>query len=228
MNYHNNQYMVMAEGFMSRVYAWMTAGLCVTASVAYYLSPTVNHDLFMQLTPYIMVFGLFQLGIVFYFSMAWKSLSSTSLAALFLVYSALMGVTLSPLAYMYTGESIFQIFLLAAAMFGVMAIYGSVTKSDLSSMSNILLMGLLGIIFAQFINIFWQNAQFDIITSCIGVGLFAVLTAYDVQKLRNFGAQAVASQDDIDKIALLGALTLYLDIINLFLYLIRLFGKKKD
>ncbi len=95
-------------------------------------------------------------------------------------------------------------------------------------MGNILFMGLIGLIFANFINIFWQNAQFDIVTSCIGVGLFALLTAYDVQKLRNFGSQALASQEDMDKVALLGALTLYLDIINLFLYLLRLFGKKRD
>ncbi|MBP6869466.1 Bax inhibitor-1/YccA family protein [Candidatus Babeliales bacterium] len=227
MNY-NNHYVAMAEGFMSKVYGWMTAGLCVTAGVAYYLSPAVNPQLFQAIVGYSFVFLLAQLGLVMYFSFAWKSLSYTTLATLFVVYSGLMGISLAPIAYIYTGESIFQVFLIAAAMFGVMAVYGAVTKSDLSSMGNILFMGLIGLIIANFINMFWQNAQFDLVTSCIGVGLFALLTAYDVQKLRNFGSMALGSQEDMDKIALLGALTLYLDIINLFLYLLRLFGKKNN
>ncbi|MDP3788745.1 MAG: Bax inhibitor-1/YccA family protein [Candidatus Chromulinivorax sp.] len=228
MNYNNNHYAVMAEGFMSKVYGWMAAGLCVTAAVSYYLSPTVNPQLFHAISGSLLIFMLVQFGLVMYFSLAWKSLSYTSLATLFIVYSGLMGITLSPIAYIYTGESIFQVFLIAAGMFGVMAMYGAVTKSDLSSMGNILFMGLIGLIIANLINMFWQNAQFDIITSCIGVGIFALLTAYDVQKLRNFGSQAVASQEDIDKVALLGALNLYLDIINIFLYLLRLFGQKKN
>lgn len=227
MNY-NNHYAVMAEGFMSKVYGWMTAGLCVTAGMAYYLSPTVNPQLFQAINGYAFVFMLLQLGLVMYFSFAWRSLSYTTLATLFVVYSGLMGISLAPIAYIYTGESIFQVFLIAAAMFGVMAVYGAVSKADLSSMGNILFMGLIGLMIANLINIFWQNAQFDLLTSCIGVGLFALLTAYDVQKLRTFGSQALASQEDMDKIALLGALTLYLDIINLFLYLLRLFGKKHN
>jgi len=227
MNY-NNHYVAMAEGFMSKVYGWMTAGLSITAAVAYYLSPQVNPQLFQAISGYTFVFLLLQLGLVFGFSLAWRSLSYGALSAIFIVYSGLMGITLAPLAYIYTGESIFQVFAIAALMFGVMAVYGAVTKSDLSSMSNILFMGLIGLIIANFINIFWQNAQFDIVVSCIGVGLFALLTAYDVQMLRNFGSQALATQEDMNKVALLGALTLYLDIINLFLYLLRLFGKKQN
>jgi FtsH-binding integral membrane protein len=228
MNYNNNQYAVMAEGFMSKVYGWMTAGLCVTAAVAYYLSPAVNPQLFKAINGSLFIFMLLQFGLVMYFSFAWRSLSYTALATLFVVYSGMMGITLSPIAYIYTGESIFHVFLIAAAMFGIMAVYGAVTKTDLSSMGNILFMGLIGLILANLINIFWQNAHFDIITSCIGVGLFALLTAYDVQKLRDFSSNVIAAQEDLDKAALLGALTLYLNIINLFLYLLRLFGKKRD
>jgi FtsH-binding integral membrane protein len=228
MNYNNNQYAAVAEGFMSKVYGWMAAGLCVTAGVAYYLSPAVNPELFKSISGSLFIFMLLQLGLVLYFSFAWKSLSYTSLATLFIVYSGMMGITLSPIAYVYTGESIFQVFLIAAGMFGVMAVYGAVTKADLSSMGNILFMGLIGLIIANLINMFWQSAQFDIVISCIGVGVFALLTAYDVQKLRNFGSQALASQEDMDKVALLGALTLYLDIINIFLYLLRLFGQKRN
>lgn len=228
MNYNNNHYVVMAEGFMSKVYGWMAAGLCVTASMAYYLSPAVNPQLFKAISGYAFVFMLLQLGLGIYFSAAWRSLNYTTLATIFVVYSGLMGISLSPIFYIYTGESIFQVFLIAAGMFGVMALYGTVTKTDLSSMGNILLMGLIGLMIANVVNIFWQNAQFDIITSCIGVGLFALLTAYDVQKLRDFSARGVSLQEDMDKIALLGALNLYLDIVNLFLYLLRLFGKKHN
>lgn len=227
MNYNNYQ-AVMAQGFMSKVYSWMAAGLCVTAGISYYLSPAVNPQLFAAISGYLLVFMLVQFGLGMYLSAAIRSLSYGTSAVLFTVYSGLMGITLSPIAYIYTGESIFQIFLIAAAMFGIMAVYGAVTKADLSSIGNILFMGLIGLMIANLINMFWQNAQFDIVTSCVGVGLFALLTAYDVQMLRNYGAQAMESQEDMDKIALLGALSLYLNVINLFLYLLRLFGKKRD
>ncbi len=227
MNYNNNHYAVMAEGFMSKVYGWMAAGLCVTAGVSYYLSPAVNPQLFQAISGSLLIFALLQFGLGLYFSFAWKSLSYVSLAILFVVYSGFMGITLSPIAYIYTGESIFQVFLIAAGMFTCMAVYGTVTKTDLSSMGNILIMGLFGLIIANFINWFWQSAQFDIITSCIGVGIFTLLTAYDVQMFRNLGSQAL-SPEDRDRIALVGAFNLYLNIIQIFLYLLRLFGQKRN
>ena len=108
MNYNNNHYAAVAEGFMSKVYGWMAAGLCVTAAVAYYLSPTVNPQLFQAISGSLFIFMLLQLGLVLYFSYAWKSLSYVSLATLFIVYSGMMGITLSPVAYIYTGESVFH------------------------------------------------------------------------------------------------------------------------
>jgi len=231
MNQFNNQeayYAGMAQGFMSKVYGWMTAGLTITAAVAYYLSPAVNPALFHAVSGSLFIFALIQLGLVLYFSFAWKSLNYTTMATLFVVYSGLTGVILSPLAYIYTGESLFQVFLICAAMFGAMALYGTVTKADLSSMGNILLMGLFGLMFANFINIFLRSAQFDLMTACVGVGLFCLLTAYDVQMLRRLSYQAVGTQEEINKMALLGALNLYLDVINLFIYLVRLFGKKQN
>ncbi len=218
----------MAEGFMNKVYGWMATGLCMTAAVAYYLSPAVNPELFKAVSSSFWIFGLAQFALVMYFSFAWRSLSYTSLASIFLIYSGLMGVVLSPLAYIYTGESIFQVFLLAATMFGAMAVYGSVTKSDLSSMGNILMMGLLGLVLANLVNMFVKSVQFDLVIASIGVGVFSLLTAYDVQMLKTFGSQAVGSEEELDKFALLGALNLYLNIINLVLYLLRLFGKKRD
>ena len=218
----------MAQGFMSKVYGWMTAGLLITAGITYYLSPTVNPELFKSLQGSFFILCLIQFALVMYFTFAWKSLNYTTLATIFLVYSGLTGVILSPILYVYTGESVFQIFLIAAAMFGTMALYGTVTRSDLSSLRNILLMGLIGLIIANLINFFWQNAQFNIMTSCIGVGIFSLLVAYDVQRLRSIGYQVIATEEDINKLSLLGALTLYLNIINIFLYLLDLFGKKRN
>lgn len=227
--FHNNRtYISMAEGFMSKVYGWMTAGLCLTAAAAYALSPSVNPGLFQAVAPYLMVFALIQFGVAMYFSFAWKTSTFMTLAGLFIVYSLLTGVVLAPLAYIYTGESIFQVFLIAAAMFGTMAVYGSVTKSDLSSIGNILMMALIGLIIANVVNMFLQSAQFDIVIACIGVGAFAMLTAYDVQMLRKLGYQAVGTEEEVNKIALVGALSLYLNIINLFIYLLKLFGKKRN
>jgi FtsH-binding integral membrane protein len=132
------------------------------------------------------------------------------------------------LAYIYTGESLFQVFLIAAAMFGTMAVYGTVTKSDLSSMRNILMMALIGLIIASLINMFLQSTQFNMLIACVGVGAFSLLTAYDVQMLRRLGHQAVGTQEEVNKIALMGALSLYLNVINLFIYLLQLFGKKRN
>jgi uncharacterized protein len=227
MNYNNHQ-AVMAQGFMSKVYGWMAAGLSVTAGVAYYLSPAVNPQLFAAIQGYLLILMLVQFGIAMYFNLAWRSLSYGALAVLFTVYSGIMGMVLSPIAYIYTGESIFQIFLVVAAMFAVMAMYGSVTKSDLSSMGNILFMGLIGVMIAMFINIFWQSAQLNIAISCIVIGISSMLIAYNVQMLRSFSDQAIASQEDMNKVALLGALSLYSSVINLMIHLLNLFGKRRD
>lgn len=230
MNYfnQNQSYVSMAQGFMSKVYGWMTAGLCLTATIAYYLSPAVNPGLFMAMSQYLIFFALIQFGLAMYFSFAWQRSSFTTLATIFIVYCCLTGLILAPLAYIYTGESLFQVFLIAAAMFGTMAVYGTVTKSDLSSMSNILLMALFGLIIANFVNMFLQNAQFDIVIACFGVGAFSLLTAYDVQMLRRLGYQAVGTEEEVNKFALVGALSLYLNLINLFIYLLKLFGKKRN
>jgi len=225
---HDQSYASMSEGFMSKVYGWMTAGLCITASIAYYLSPAVNPLLFATISNYLLPLALLQFCLAMYFSYAWQRSSFTALAMMFVLYCALTGMTLSPLAYIFTGESLFQVFVIAAAMFGTMAVYGTVTKSDLTSMYDILYMALIGLIIANVINMFMQNAQFNIIIACFGVGAFSLLTAYDVQMLRRLGSQAMLTEEDSSKIALVGALSLYLNIINLVIYLLRLFGKKRN
>lgn len=236
MNYfdNNNQghYVSMAEGFMTKVYGWMCAGLAVTTAVAYYFSPWVNPEAFKTLMtgkfPIAFMLMIAQIGLVLYFSWSWKKLSYTTLGALFVVYSALNGITLSPILYKFTGVSVISVFGITAAMFAAMALYGWVTKSDLSSMGNILLMGLIGLIIANVVNIFLLSQTLNMITTAVGVGIFSLLVAYDVQKLKHLSRQMVGTSEDAGKLALIGALHLYLDVVNLFIYLLRLFGQRRD
>ncbi len=220
----------MAHGFMHKVYGWMCAGLATTASVSYYLSPEVNPDLFKSLmSNMFLMIGLFvaQLGIIMYMSWNYARLSYATMAAMFMVFCALQGVCLSPILYAYTAMSVFYVFLIAAGMFATMALYGWLTDADLSSMRNILFMGLVGLIIANLINIFVKSAAFNMVIASFGVGIFALMTAYDVQNLKKYSQYGISSPDEVGKFALLGAVSLYLNLINLFLYLLRLFGEKR-
>ncbi len=229
----NNQshYGSMAQGFMSKVYGWMCVGLATTAAVSYYLSPEMNPALIKAVTSNMwMFFGLMvaQFGILMYMVSAYRSLSYSAMSALFVVFCALQGISLAPILYIYTGSSVFFIFLIAAGMFASMAIYGSVTQSDLSSMRNILLMGMIGLLIANLINIFVQSAGFNMVIASFGVGVFALLTAYDVQNLKKYSQFVLSSPEDAGKYALLGAISLYLNLINIFMYLLQLFGERKN
>jgi len=221
----------MAHGFMHKVYGWMCAGLATTAAVSYYLSPEVNPALLKALTShFLLVIGLFvaQIGLIFYMMSNFAKLSYTTLGAMFIAFSALEGVTLAPILYMYTAASVFYVFLIAAAMFAAMAVYGWLTDADLSSMGNILLMGMIGLIVANLINAFVQSASFSMVISCFGVGIFAMLTAYDVQNLKKYSQYGISSPEEMGKYALIGAMSLYLNLINIFIYLLQLFGERRQ
>ncbi|MBP9764804.1 Bax inhibitor-1/YccA family protein [Candidatus Babeliales bacterium] len=220
----------VAQGFMQKVYGWMCAGLAVTAAVSYYLSPEVNPVLFKSLMSNMFVviaLGLASFGLLMYMSMSHQTLNYSTMSLLFMVFCGLQGIFLAPVLYVYTASSVFYVFIIAAAMFGTMALYGWFTNADLSSMSNILFMGLIGLIIANLINMFVQSARFDMVIASFGVGIFAMLTAYDVQNLKKYSQYGVSSSDQVGKFALLGAMSLYLNLINLFLYLLRLFGEKR-
>lgn len=218
----------MAKGFMPQVFAWMCAGLMTSTVVAYLLSPVANPALFKKLIGGPMMFLLLaQLGLIFFYSYKWKELSFGTSAALFMSYSALTGVTLSPLAYMYTGASLMQTFLVAAGTFGVMAVYGWVTDCDLSQYSSLLTMGVLGLLLAMFVNFFVQSSGANLLISAAGALIFTVLIAYDVQKLKYISRFSPEDSSMRGKIALMGALHLYLDVINLFLFLVRLLGDRR-
>ena len=229
--FHNqSQYGSMAQGFMSKVYGWMCVGLATTAAVSFYLSPEMHPELLQSVQSNIWLFiGLFvvQFGVLMYMVSNYARMSYTTMAVLFVAFCALQGVTLAPVLFLYTQSSVFFVFMIAAGMFATMALYGSLTNADLSSMGNILFMGMIGLVIANVINMFVQSGTFDIVIASFGVGIFAMLTAYDVQNLKRYSQSVLASPQDTGKFALLGAVSLYLNLINIFLYLLRLFGDRR-
>lgn len=211
---------------MRKVYVWMTMALVITGVCAYGVasSPNLLRALYSN-SAAIWILFLAEIGLVFYTTARIDRLSLSTATLLFIVYSALNGVTLSSIFVVYTMSSIAKVFFITAATFGAMAVYGTVTKSDLTRWGNILFMALIGMLIALTVNIFLKSAMMDYVLSFIGVVLFTGLTAYDSQKIK----EALALQPDLSeqsqKWALMGALSLYLDFINLFIYLLRIFGR---
>lgn len=214
--------------FMYKVYAWMSFGLAITAISAYgvYSIPELFRALVLNRFMFFVLI-IAQLGLVIALSSAFQKLSYTVNMLLFAAYSALLGVTLSVIFAVYHLGSIYQVFAITVFMFGFMAIYGYYTKSDLTAVGQIMFMGLIGLIIASLINLFLGNPVMDYVISFFGVLIFTALTAYDVQKIKFLGDNFLVSGEDDRKVALMCALTLYLDFVNLFLYLLRFLGKKK-
>lgn len=176
----------------------------------------------------IWVLFIAELGLVFYTTARINRLSLTTATTLFILYSALNGVTLSSIFMVYAMTSIAKVFFITAGTFGVMALYGSVTKTDLSRFGNLFLMALFGLIIATLANLFIKSSGFDLILSYVGVVLFVGLTAWDSQQIKRALSMQAGMDESAQKVALLGALELYLDFINLFLYLLRIFGRSDN
>jgi uncharacterized protein len=212
------------RAFMSRVYGWMFAGLSVTGLVA--LFTATNEALLSQVIQW--HWGLFiaQLGMVFALSGLASRLSGAVAAAMFLAYSVLTGLTFSVIFLIYTSASISNAFLLTAGTFGAMSAYGTLTKKDLSGWGSFLFMGLIGVFVASIIQAIWPGPMLNFVLGCAGVLVFAGLTAYDTQKLREM--HAASGYSSAATLSIVGALTLYLDFINLFLSLLRLFGSRRN
>ena len=211
------------------VYVWMTLALVITGFVSMYVAQSYQLVSFIfgnRLALWGMLIA--ELAVVFYLSARINSISFTKATVMFIIYSILNGATLASIFLVYTMSSIASTFFVAAGTFGVMALYGYVTKSDLTRIGNICLMALIGLIIATLVSIFWQNSMLQMIITYAGVILFVGLTAYDSQKIKRLlTADGIEVTEETQKIALLGALTLYLDFINLFLYLLRLLGDRK-
>lgn len=212
---------------MRKVYVWMTMALAITGICAYGVATSPN---IMQMiygnSMTIWVLFIVELGLVFYTTARIQKLSLTTATTLFIIYSALNGVTLSGIFMVYSMTSIAKVFFITAGTFAAMALYGYFTKTDLSKIGNILFMALIGLIIATVVNLFLKSAMFDLILCYIGVGIFVGLTAWDSQKIKHMLAMQVDMSENAQKIALMGALSLYLDFINLFLYLLRIFGNR--
>jgi len=217
-----------AIGFLPRVYLWMTAGLLLTAltAVVTLSSQTLLNLVFgNRMVFYALIFG--ELGLVIALSAAINRISSGTATLLFLLYSALNGVTFASIFLVYTGSSIASTFVISAGTFGAMSLYGFATKRDLTGWGSFFFMGLIGIIIASLVNIFLQSAMVTWVVSYLGVFIFVGLTAYDTQKLKRIGETGFGDAGQRRKAVILGVLTLYLDFINLFLMLLRVLGNRR-
>ncbi|KAF0189007.1 MAG: FtsH-interacting integral membrane [Desulfobulbaceae bacterium] len=215
--------------FLAKVFNWMAIGLGLTGIVAYL---TASSGIAMQIvsSPMLMVLVLVELGMVFFLSARVDKLQASTATGLFIGYAVLNGVTLSTIFLAYTRSSIAGTFFITAAMFGAMAVYGLVTKRDLSGFGSFLFMGLIGILVASLVNMFFQSSAMSWVISMVGVLVFTGLTAYDVQRIKAIGEQGIMTQGEemVRKGSIMGALALYLDFINLFLMMLRFFGGSRD
>jgi hypothetical protein len=229
-SYNNPQapaFQLTQQNVINQVFIWMALGLALTAGTAFY---TVTNETMSRLVlgNQMVFFGLIiaELALVFGVSAAINKISATLATGLFFLYSALNGLTLSAIFLVYELGSIAGVFFITAGTFGAMSIYGLTTKKDLTSWGSLLFMGLIGIIIASLVNLFLQSSMFSLIISFVGVAVFVGLTAYDSQKIKEMAA-TVSDGESAGKVAVMGALSLYLDFINLFIMLLRIFGDRK-
>lgn len=213
---------------MRKVYVWMTLALAITGLTAYGVatSPGILQTIYGN-SAVLWGIAIAELILVITVSSAINRLSLSVATLLFIIYSVLNGALFSSIFLVYTASSITTVFFITAGTFAAMALIGYTTKTDLSSMGKILLMALIGMIIATVVNLFVKSTGLDLIISYIGVLVFVGLTAYDSQKIKQMLLQAPDAGEGAQKVALLGALSLYLDFINLFLYLLRIFGRRE-
>jgi uncharacterized protein len=216
------------QRFMIRVYNWMTAGLAITGFMAFYVSnsPAMMKIIFGNpIMPIALI--ITQIGLVFWLATRVMQMSASKATGVFMLYAGLTGITFSAIFMAYTTASIFSTFLVTAGTFGAMSLYGYTTKKDLTSWGSFLFMGLIGIIIASLVNMFMQSSMMHMIITYAGVLIFVGLTAYDTQKIKEMNILGNEGTEEDTKEAIRGALTLYLDFINLFLMLLRLMGDRR-
>jgi FtsH-binding integral membrane protein len=215
------------SAFLGRVYAWMFLGLLVTAVTAFAVASSeslIEALILNRLVFWMLLFG--QLGLVLFLSARVSKMSPTMAGALFILYSATVGITTSVILLAYTGASIVSTFVITAGMFGTLALFGTFTKRSLAGVGQFMFMGLIGLILAMVVNLFWQNDALSFVITVIGVLVFTGLTAWDAQRMKQM---AVALPDGrVGSYAIVGALSLYLDFINLFFFLLRLMGGRRN
>ena len=223
-----DQIKIEQANFIAKVYGWMCAALVVTGLTAWYVAQTEELILAL-LSNKFLFYGLLigEVLLVGYISKALPTMNVMMAKALFFLYAMANGLTLSLIFVIFTASSIASSFFITAGTFAVMSIYGYFTKSDLTSMGRILMMGLIGLIIASIVNIFMKSTMMHWIISYVGVFIFTGLIAYDTQKIKEMNIIGNEGTDEDTKESLMGALTLYLDFVNLFLYILRIFGDRK-
>jgi len=220
--------------FLANVFTYMTMALVISGIMAWWFGNDMTKLQYLinfetgsnTILGWVVMFA--PLALVFVMAGLVNKMSGTMLLATFIAFSTIMGISLSYIFLIYSMTSIANVFFITAAVFGIMAVAGYTTKTDLTKLGSILMIGLIGIIIASVVNMFLKSDTMGYIVSIIGVVVFTGLTAYDVQKLKRIGEQAIAGTESAQKMALMGALTLYLDFINLFLMMLRLFGGRRD
>ncbi|MET4141525.1 Bax inhibitor-1/YccA family protein [Pedobacter sp. UYP1] len=233
-----NQTGTVAKKFFANVFLWMFVALSLSTLAAVYMANTpemlsylINQETGkMSMIGYVAMFA--PLGLVLLMSAGLSKLSYSALLGVFILYSVLTGVSLSFILLIYTTSSVVACFAAAAGIFGLMAVLGYTTNTDLSKFGSILMIGVVGLVIASVVNMFLKSSSFDYIMSFFGVAIFTALTAYDVQKLKRIGAGieengGTMAVDDTKKLAIMGALSLYLDFLNIFIFLLRIFGGRK-
>jgi uncharacterized protein len=213
--------------FLAKVYGWMFLGLLITAGTAFVIASSpalVTTFILNRLLFWVLVFA--QLGLVFYLSARVEKMAPATAGGLFLVYSALVGITSSVILFIYTSTSIVSTFIVTAGMFGATALFGTLTKRSLAGVGQFMFMGLIGLILASLVGLFWQNSALQFVISVVGILVFTGLTAWDAQRLKHMAT--VLPDGRIGSYAVVGALSLYLDFINLFFILLRFTGGRRE
>jgi uncharacterized protein len=234
MSWNESSYQVSADvrdvrvtAFLSKVYGWMFLGLLITAGTALAVASSpllIETFIANRILFWILILG--QLGLVFYLSVRVEKIAPATAAGLFMLYSAMVAVTSSVIFLIYTGASIVSAFVIAGGMFGAMAVFGTFTKRSLAGVGQFMFMGLIGLVIASVVNLFLWNSALDFVISVVGVIVFTGLTAWDAQRLKEM---AVSLPDGrVGSYAVVGALSLYLDFINLFFFILRLMGGRRD
>ena len=223
------------NSFMTKVFVWMFAGLLLTSGISFmFAAAVISNETAAQVANnpiFLIALVIAEFALVIKLSRSLDRLSEFAAKAMFLVYAGLNGLTISYVFFAYTASDVTRAFIYAAVFFGVMAAYGYFTKADLTRAGNILTVGLITIIIASVINVFLRSGGLDFLICLAGVGIFVGLTAWDVQRIKSnyYGLYAAGAQNEamVSKIAVFGALRLYLDFVNLFLYILRLLGRRR-
>ena len=216
--------------FMS-VYNYMSSALAVTGLVSYLASQSTTLIQLLFSNPMLMlVFALAPLGLIFYMGSKMQTMSLSSLSTCLMIYAGLLGISIAPIFLIYTGGSIAKTFFISASVFGLTSLYGYTTKRDLTSIGSFAMMGVIGSLSASIVNIFLKSTALDFFVSIIGVGLFTALAAWDTQKIKDIyfaSPSGMKNSEMMSKLAVMSALSLYMDFLNIFLFLLRFFGDRK-